>query len=173
MASRRTIVLLTGLILLSGLSVAAGEAYDAPPTLTVTNEDDTPYRVTAYTAEDRQAALLMNFAVTTEDGERRLASLSQLIWPDGFRNVTLVDDGIPTQRITVGPGDEVTTTIDGWTPGNVTVYIVEDLGENETHVQTVLKTCTKREQEHSLTLEPDGSSGFSVCSSSVDWLLPQ
>jgi hypothetical protein len=172
MVSRRTTVVLAGLILLSGLSIVTGAVIDAPPTLTVANEDDTTYRVTAYTVEDRQTALLMNFVVTTEDGDQRLATLSQLIWPEGFRNVTLVDDGIPTQRITVEPGEEVTTTIDGWTLGNITVYIVEDLGNNETHVLTEIKTCTEREQEHGLTLKGSRVSGFSSCASSVDWLLP-
>lgn len=173
MASRRTIALLVSLVLLSGFSFAAGEAIDAPPTLTVANEDDTTYRVTAYTVEDRQTALLMNFEITTDDGERRLAPLSQLIWPEGFRNVTLADDGIPTQRITVEPGDDVTTTVDGWTPGNVTVYVVEDVDNNETHVRTHSKTCTERGQEHSLTLEASGGSGSSVCASTlIDRLLP-
>lgn len=172
MVSRRTTALLVGLVLLGGLSVAAGEVYDAPPTMTVTNEDDTTYRVTAYTAESRQAALLMNFEVTTRDGERRLATLSQLIWPEGFRNVTLADDGIPTERLTVEPDEEATMTVDGWTPGNVTVYVIEDLGDNQTHVQTKIETCTERQQEHTLTLEDSGSSGSSVCASSVDWLLP-
>lgn len=171
MASRRTIWVLVGLALLSGLSVAAGAVIDAPPTLTVENEDDTPYRVTAYTDENRHTALHMNFAVTTADGERRLATLSQLIWPEGFQNVTLVDDDIPIQQVTVDPGEEVTTTIDGWTPGNVTVYVVEDIGNNETHVQTELKTCTERQQEHSLTFEDGGASGSSVCASSLGWVL--
>lgn len=173
MTSRQTIVLLAGLVLLSGLSFAAGEVIDAPPTLTVANEDNTTYRVTAYTVEDRQTALLMNFEVTTEEGKRRLATLSQLIWPEEFRNVTLADDGIPTQRITVGPGDDVTTTIHGWTPGNITVYVVEDLGNNETHVRTDIKTCTGRGQEHSLTLEDSGGSGSSVCAPGLVYqLLP-
>ncbi|WP_254764001.1 hypothetical protein [Natrinema marinum] len=172
MASRRVGVLLAGLILLSGLTVAAGAVIDAPPTLTVENEDDTTYRVTAYTVEDRQTALLTNFAITTEDGDRRLATLSQLIWPEGYRNVTVADDGIPSQQVTVKPGDEATTTIDGWTPGNVTVYIVEDVGNNETHVHTDIETCPERQQEHHLTLEEDGTSGSSTCASSVDWLLP-
>ncbi|SEL96788.1 hypothetical protein [Haloferax larsenii] len=171
MVSRRMTFLLAGLVLLSGVSVAASEAIDSPPTFTVSNEDNTTYRVTAYTAESTQAALLMNFEVTTRDGERRLATLSQLIWPDRYRNVTLADDGIPTQRVTVEPGDEVTTTIEAWEPGNVTVYIVEDLGDNETHTMTEIKTCTERQQEHSLTLESDGASGSSVCASSLDWLL--
>ncbi|RRJ31404.1 hypothetical protein [Halocatena pleomorpha] len=172
MVSRRTIIFIAGLILLSGLSMIAGEAVDAPPTMTATNDGDTTYRVTAYTVEDRRTALLMNFAVTTRDGERRLATLSQLIWPDGFRNVTLADDGIPTQGISVDPGEAVTTTIDGWTPGNVTVYVVEDLGNNETHVRTSLETCTKRGQEHHMTFEENGGGRTSVCGSSIDRLLP-
>ncbi|AGB32141.1 hypothetical protein C488_07587 [Natrinema pellirubrum DSM 15624] len=172
MARRRTIALLAGLVLLSGLSVVGGAMIDAPPTLTVENDDNTTYRVTAYTAENRETALLMNFAVTTEDGERRLTMLSQLVWPEGFRNATLVDDGIPTQQITVEPGDEVTTTVDGWTPGNVTVYLVEDLDDNETHVQTTIKSCTRRQQEHSLTLEEDGAAGSSTCASNIGLLLP-
>ncbi|MFC6765575.1 hypothetical protein [Natrinema soli] len=171
MAPRRTTALLAGLVLLSGLSVAAGAVIDAPPTLTVENEDNTTYRVTAYTAENRQTALLMNFAVTAEDGDRRLATLSQLVWPEGFRNVTLVDDGVPTQQVTVEAGDEVTTTIGGWTPGNVTVYLVEDLGDNETHVHTDIETCTERQQEHSLSIAEDGTGGSSTCASSLELLL--
>lgn len=171
MASRPTTVLLAGLLLFGGLSIAAGAMYEAPPTMTVTNEDDTTHRLTAYTVESTQTALLMNFEVTTEDGDRRLATLSQLIWPTKFRNVTLADDGIPTQKITVEPGESVTTTIRGWTPGNVTVYVVEDLGENGTHVKTEIKTCTERQQEHTLTLEDGGSSGSSTCASNLDWLL--
>jgi hypothetical protein len=62
-------------------------------------------------------------------------------------------------------------TVSEWTPGNVTVYLVEELGENETHVQTEVETCPQREQEHTLTLTESGSSGSSVCASSVDWLL--
>lgn len=171
MVSRRTIVLLAVVALLGGFSVVGGAVIDAPPEMTVANEDDTTYRVTAYTVESGQTASLMNFEVTTENGERRLATLSQLVWPEGFRNVTLVDDGIPTQRITVEPGEEVTTTIDGWTPGNVTVYIVEDLGDDETHAQTEIKACTDRQQEHSMTFEESGSSGSSTCASNLDWLL--
>ncbi|OAQ53903.1 hypothetical protein HTG_06440 [Natrinema mahii] len=173
MARRRTIALLAGLVLLSGLSVAGGAMIDAPPTLTAENDDNTTYRVTAYTVENRETALLMNFAVTTEDGDRRLATLSQLVWPEGFRNVTVVDDGVPTQQITVEPDDEVTTTIDGWTPGNVTVYVAKDVDDNGTHVLTDINTCPARQQEHSITFDEGGSSWSSTCSSSIDWLFPR
>jgi hypothetical protein len=171
MVSRRIAALLVLLVLLSGASVVAGDVLTSPPTMTVTNEDTTTYRVTAYTTDSRQTAMVMNFAVTTRDGERRLVTLSQMIWPEGYRNVTLVDDGVPTQQVTVAPGEEASMTVIEWTPGNVTVYVVEDLGDNETHVQTEIETCTKREQEHTLTLTQSGSSGSSVCASSVDWLL--
>lgn len=171
MASRRTTAFLAVLVFLSGVSVAAGAVIDAPPTLTVENERNTSHRVTAYTVEDRQTAMLTNFAVTTDDGDRRLVTLSQLVWPGEFRNVTLTDDGVPAQQLTVEPGRDVTTTIDGWTPGNVTIYVVEDLGDNESHVHTDIETCTERQQEHTITLEPDGTSGSSLCASNLDWLL--
>ncbi|WP_135305033.1 hypothetical protein [Haloarcula amylovorans] len=171
MAPRQTALLLAGLLLLNGVSVAAGEVYDGPPTVTVTNEDTTTYRVTAFTADSRQSALLTNFAVTTKDGDRRLAPLSQMVWALEFRNVTLVDD-VSTQQFTVEPNETVTTTIESWTPGDVTVYVVEDLGDDELHVKTEIETCPQRQQEHSMTLESGGSSGTSVCASSVDWLLP-
>ncbi|WP_049917002.1 hypothetical protein [Halogeometricum pallidum] len=171
MAPRRTAAFLAMLVLLSGVSVAASEVIESPPELTVSNEDNTTYRVTAYTVESRQVAMLMNFRVTTDNGERRLATLSQLIWPEGYRNVTLADEGVPTQRVTVEPGEEVTTTIDGWTPGNVTVYVMEDVGNDETHVQTDIIACPDRGQEHSWTFRDDGTGGSSTCASSLDWLL--
>jgi hypothetical protein len=171
MVSQRIAALLALLVLLSGASVVAGDVITSPPTMTVTNEDTTTYRVTAYTTDSLQTAMLLNFAVTTEDGERRLVTLSQMVWADRYRNVTLVDDGIPTRQVTVEPGEDASMTVSEWSPGNVTVYIVEDLGDNEAHVQTEIETCTKREQEHTLTLERGGSSGSSVCASSVDWLL--
>ena len=171
MVSQRITVLLAILVLSSGVSVVAGDVITSPPTMTVTNEDNTTYRVTAYTTESLQTALLMNFAVTTRDDERRLTTLSQMVWPEGYQNVTLVDDGIPTRHVTVEPSEEEKMTVADWTPGNVTVYVVEDLGDNETHVKTEIETCTQREQEHTLTLEENGSSGSSVCASSMDWLL--
>lgn len=124
MAPRRMTVFLASLVLLSGLSVAAGAVIDAPPILTVENEDDTTYRVTAYTVEDRQTALLTNFAITTEDGERRLATLSQLIWPEGYQNVSVADDGIPTQQVTVEPGRFEDSSSGGDHHGNRSVWRV-------------------------------------------------
>lgn len=171
MVSRRVTVLLAGLVLASGLSVVGGAVVDAPPTFTVTNTADTPHQVTTHTAESLQSAMLMNFAVTTESGDRRLVTLSQLVWPEGFRNVTLADRDVPTQEVTIEPGEETTTTIGGWTPGDVTVYIVEDLGDDETHVLTEIETCAQRQQTHTLTIEEDGFSGSSICASSYDWLL--
>jgi hypothetical protein len=171
MVSRQMTALLAVLVLLSGASVVAGDVITSPPTMTVTNEDTTPQRVTAYTVEDSQTALLMNFEVTTRDGERRLATLSQMVWPEGYQNVTLVDDGVPTQQVTVDPGEEKTMTVNAWQPGNVTVYVVEELDGNETHVQTEIETCPQRGQEHTLTLEESGSSGSYVCASNLHWLL--
>jgi hypothetical protein len=163
MVSRRTIALLLGLALVSGSVLYDHVSGPTQPTLTVENNDTTAYQLSAYTVESREKAMYMNFEVTTRAGERRLKTLSQLVWSDRDRNVTLADDGIPSQHITIRPGEKVTTTIDGWTRGNVTVYIVEEIGTNETHVYTAIKTCTRTGQEHSLTFEGDGTSGTSTC----------
>ncbi|WP_049915453.1 hypothetical protein [Haloferax mucosum] len=166
----RTATVLAALVLLSGLSIVAGAVIDSPPKLTVENDDNTTYRVKAYTVESAERAMVTNFMVTTEDGERRRATLSRLVWPGEFRNVTLADEGVPRQQITVEHGETVTTTVEAWTPGNVTFYIVEDLKNNESHVYTRVKTCTKREQEHNMHFE-ESISGSSTCSSSMGWLF--
>lgn len=163
MVSRRTIALLLGLALVSGYVLYDTVSGPSQPTLTVENNDTTTYQVSAYTVESREEAMYMNFEVTTRDGEHRRKTLSQLVWSDRDQNVTLVDDGIPTQQITVAPDETVTTTIDGWTRGNVTVYLVEKIDDNETHVYTRIQTCPRSGQEHSLTLEKDGTSGGSTC----------
>lgn len=171
MAPRTTTLLLVGLVALSGLSVAAGAVIDAPPTLTVENERNSTHEVTAYTVAESESPMQTNFAVTTDDGDRRLVALEQLYWPGEFRNVTLADDEIPSQRVTVAPGENVTTTVDAWTPGNVTIYIAEDLGADREHVHTRIVSCTERQQEHRITLEDGGASGGYTCASSLGWFL--
>ncbi|WP_406600216.1 hypothetical protein [Haloarcula terrestris] len=164
MVSRRTIALLLGLALVSGYVLYDTAAGPSQPTLTVENNDTAAHQVSAYTVDSREEAMYLNFAVTTTDGGHRLKTFSQLVWPDSDRNVTLADDGVPTQQITVAPGETATTTIDGWTRGDVTVYIGEKIGENETHVYTNIRTCPRTGQEHSVTFEEDGGiSGGAIC----------
>ena len=163
MVSRRTIALLLGLALVSGYVLYDTTSGPAQPTLTVENNDTTAYQLSAYTVASRERAMYMNFEVTTRAGERRLKTLSQLVWSDRDQNVTLADEGIPAHHITVTPGEKVTTTIDGWTRGNVTVYIVEEIRNNETHTYTWIKTCTRPGQEHTLTFDEEGTSGSSTC----------
>lgn len=170
MVSRQTGLLLAVLVALSGVSVVGAEVVDAPPTLTVENDDDTTYRVTAYTADSRADALLTNFRVTTPNGDQRLVTYSQLVWPEDYRNVT-VTDAVPTQRIPVPPNEDVETRVDVWEPGDVTIYILEDLGADETHVWSRLDTCTDRQQEHTIRLGDGYEGGSSVCAGGLGWLL--
>lgn len=173
MPARRTIAALLAVLLVAGgFPLVVGTPAAATPALELENEDDTTYRVTAYTVADRHTAMHVNYRVTTRDGDRRLATLSQLVWPGGFRNVTLADDGIPAQRITLDPGENLTTRIEGWTHGDVTIYIAEDLGDNSAHVQTEIKTCPVRGQEHGLSFSDGTAGGYSVCASGFDWMLP-
>jgi len=170
MVSRQTGLLLAVLVALSGVSVVGGEVIDAPPTLTVENDDNTTYRVTAYTADSQEEALLTNFRVTTPTGEDRLVTFSQLVWPDDYRNVT-VTDPVPTQEVTVAPTEDIETTVGIWAPGDVTIYIIEDVGDDETHVWSDLKTCPERNQEHTIRLRDGYDGGGSSCGSGLDLLL--
>ncbi|GAA5433941.1 hypothetical protein [Haloarcula japonica] len=164
MVSRRMIALLLGSALVLGYVQYDTVFGSVQPTLTVENNDTTAYQLSAYTVESSEQAMYMNFEVTTRDGERRLKTLSQLVWPDGDRNVTFADDGVPIQQITVAPGETVTTTIDGWARGDVTVYLGEKISDNETHVYTRMRTCPRTGQKHSVTFKEDGGiSGSSLC----------
>ena len=164
MVSRRTIVLLLGVALVSGFVLYDSVSGPPEPTLTVENNETTSYQLSAYTVESREKAMYLNFEVTTRTGERRLKTLSQLVWPDQDQNITLSDEGISSQHITIAPGEKVTTTIDGWDRGDVTVYLAEKVDDNNTHVYTTIKTCPRPGQEHRLTFEEDGGiSGFSRC----------
>ncbi|MFU1783770.1 hypothetical protein ACM16X_20605 [Haloarcula japonica] len=164
MVSRRMIALLLGSALVLGYVQYDTVFGSVQPTLTVENNDTTAYQLSAYTVESSEQAMYMNFEVTTRDGERRLKTLSQLVWPDGDRNVTFADDGVPIQQITVAPGETVTTTIDGWARGDVTVYLGEKISDTETHVYTRIRTCPRTGQKHSVTFKEDGGiSGSSLC----------
>lgn len=159
MRIRWLVALLAVVALVGGSAWSLGPESDAPPTLTVENGDETPFQVTAYAVEDRQAAMLTNFEVTTEDGDRRLATGSQLVWAKKFRNVTLADEGVPTTWLTVDPGENETTTIDGCGSRAVAVIVFEDVGANERHEWTRVATCSPHRNVHRLRLRDGGLSG--------------
>lgn len=158
MVSRQVLALLAVIALAAGSAWYLGPGSDSPPTLTVENGDTVPYNVTAYAAEDRRSAMLINFEVTTRDGERRLATAEQLYWPDQGRNVTLADDDVPTTRLHVAPGENGTVTMNGCGSGGVTVMIFESLGANETHEWTHVDSCSPHGNEHTISLREGGLS---------------
>ncbi|WP_319633705.1 hypothetical protein [Natronorubrum aibiense] len=86
---------------------------------------------------------------------------ANLVWPSGYRNVTLVDDGVDSQSFVVGPNETTMCTVDGWTYGDVTVCIVER-GDNRTHTWSRTVTCGSRGQDHGLRFVMDSKAGGSV-----------
>lgn len=164
--------LLALLVVLATASVVGGVVVDAPPTVSIENDDDSAYRVTAFTVASPQEARLTNVGVTDENGERRLTTVARLAWPQPVENLSVADAGVPTRQVTVDPGEDRTFAVEAWEPGNVTVLLVEELGPDGGHRQTVVDTCTQRQQEISRTFESGGSSGSSICASSLDWLIP-
>ena len=171
MVSRRSLLVGGGLLVLTLVLTSGVLGVGTPePVVTLENEDDATYHVTAYTVTDADAAGFLNFEVTTEDGQRRLVTYEELVWPGEYRNVTLIDDGVDVHAFTVDPGETTTGTIDGWSRGDATVYVVERGAERE-HTSSRAITCQRRGQTHSLTLEPSGSEGSSTCAGGIGWLL--
>ncbi|SEH64280.1 hypothetical protein SAMN05192561_11828 [Halopenitus malekzadehii] len=173
MVSRRSLLVGSALLLvLLGVVLTSGTLGlgTAEPVVTLENQDDATYYVTAYTVEDADAAGFLNFEVRTEDGERRIVTYEELVWPGEYRNVTLVDDGIDGRSFVVEPGETTTKTIDGWSRGEMTIYIVER-GPERNHTSSRTITCGRRGQTHSLTLEPTGSGGSSTCAGGFGWLF--
>ncbi|WP_226023450.1 hypothetical protein [Halomicrobium salinisoli] len=163
MVSRRTIALLA-VAAIAVAAVALPAVAGGKPTLAVENEDDEAYRVTVYAAEDRQRAMATNFEITTRDGERRLATLGQLYWPDGHRNVTLADEGVPSESVRVGPGESSNATFEGWPRGHVTFTMAERRnGSRWVHEWTNVGSCGDTGQEITVTLEEGGASWSSSC----------
>ncbi|RQG95067.1 hypothetical protein [Natrarchaeobius chitinivorans] len=167
---RRLAILLAAVLLAVSLVGFAAATGTPEPVVTIENEDDVSHHVTAYTIEDMDTAGYLNFEVTTEDGEQRLVSFADLVWPNYDRNVTLVDEGIASHEIEVDPGENTTTALEGWEHGDVTIYVVEE-GENRTHVSTRPVTCESRGQEHRLTLsDGSGMSSSAICGGGISWL---
>lgn len=162
-------VVLVG-VFLAGTVLGAAGVGTPEPVVTLENDDDVTYRVTAYTVEDRDAAGYLNFEVTDGD-ERRLVTYADLIWPDGYRNVTLVDETVDRDEIVVGPDETVTDSLEGWTRGDVTVYVVER-GEDRVHERSQTVSCDRRGQEHELRFSSDSGAGSTTtCAGGFGWLL--
>lgn len=170
MVSRRSVLLLCAL-LLGGVLVGVAATTGTPePVVTLENDDNVTYHVTAYTVEDLDAAGYLNFEVTTDNGERTRVTYAELVWPSGYRNVTLADEGVNSQSFVVGPNETTTEPLEGWTRGDVTVYIVQ--GPDE-HARTRSKTlsCSRRGQEHELRFSDGGFGGTTVCAGGIGWVV--
>lgn len=172
MVARRFAILLSMLLLLGAILVGVTATVGTPePVVTLENDDDVTYHVTAYTVDDQDAAGYLNFEVTTEAGDRKLVTYADLVWPSGYRNVTLLDEHVNRQSFVVGPNETTTKTVEGWTRGDVTVYVIES-GADRTHTWSRTVTCRDRGQEHGLRFSEDGGSGGStVCAGGIGWIF--
>lgn len=170
MLSRRSLhvgALLVLCLLLSGAALAVGTP---EPAVTVENQDDERYYVTAYTVQDQDVAGYVNFEGTTDDGDRELVTFEDLVWPHEYQNLTLVDDEIETQTFVVEPDETVDGVVTTWSQGDVTVYIAER-GPDREHTSSRIVTCGTRGQTHSFTLKESGMSSATTCGGGYDWIF--
>ena len=171
MVLRRPVVVGAGLLLvITVLLVSSGSIGSPEPTVTLENEDTVTYRVTAYTVDNPDVAGFLNFEVTTEDGEQRLVTYEELIWPAGYRNITLVDEGVDSQSFVVEPNETVSESVEGWSDGEMTVYILER-GPDREHYRSRTVMCERRGQSHSFTMRDGGGGSSSRCDSGLGWLF--
>lgn len=133
---------------LAGCSALSG---GNPPTVTVENQDNATYRITAYAVSDVDRPSDVRFRATTEDGDRRSIDAGSLQSGSPYWNVTVAGPA-RSQQFTVSPHATISTTIDVWNASTATVYIIEATDENESLVGGEIVTCQRGGQEHSLTI---------------------
>ena len=158
MRSRALAALLIVAVLTPG---CVGPVLGGPPETVVENRADDPYRVVVYTVPVDDPADL-SFSEATGEGRRPLDD-REVQFPDGNRNVTLDDRRATLQRrVVLAPGENLTTTLDGWTAGETTVYLVETTDGRLVYTRVV--DCGSHGQSHSLTVESNESlSASSTC----------
>lgn len=163
MSLRRVGLVLAAVVVVGALLWPVGPWAEPRPELTIENGGGggSPAEVTAITTPNLRTAMLTNFEATNRSGHRRLVTVEQLVWPEGYRNLTLVDD-VASQHWAVDPGENLTTTVEPWEQGDVTVYVIE-AGPNQTNRRTRVITCRRTGQVHELTVEGAGVGSFTRC----------
>ncbi|WP_255681659.1 hypothetical protein [Natrinema sp. SYSU A 869] len=154
-------------ILLAATTFAVGTP---EPTVTFENQDNETHYVTVYTVSDKDTAGYLNFEVTTDEGDRRLVTYEDLVWPGYYENVTLVDEGVNAQTFVVESDETKHGVVNGWSQGDVTVYI-DERGPKREHTTSRTVTCGSRGQSHSFTLQESGAGSSISCAGGISWIF--
>lgn len=158
--------LLVGIFIIV-LIVSAGYALLAtgepePPTLTVENQDNTTYSLTAYAFSDPGDVA---FRATTDNQSRR--TIGQPMIYDGYRNITAVNEE-RSARFSVPPHSNSTREIAIWNSSVTLVYVVETTDGDESVLFGETVDCERGGQEHRLAIaDGDLEQGSFTCSSSL------
>lgn len=158
--------LLAGLLIIV-LIVSAGYVLYAtdesePPTLTVENQDNTTYFITAYAFSDPSDVA---FRATTDNQSRRIIGKPKIY--GGYRNLTAIKEE-RSSRFSVSPRSNITREIAVWNSSVILVYIVETTDGNESVLFGEVVNCERGGQEHRLSItDGDLEQGSFTCSSSL------
>jgi hypothetical protein len=149
------------LIVSSGLVlVATGEPES--PTLTVENQDNATYAVTAYAFSDSGDVA---FRATTDNQSRRM--IGRPMTYGGYRNVTAVNEE-RSSEFSVSPCSNITRKVGIWNSSVTLVYIVETANGNESVLFGEGINCERGGQEHRIAIANGGlEQGSFTCSSSL------
>lgn len=150
MVSRRGAALVTLLLVVAVLGYEVRDWND-PPEVTVTNGDDTAYRVTAYTVGGAPDPDSLTFRATLPDGSRRTVPTRDVTLGGPYTNVTLETPNVTRQVVTVPPRTTVNATVEAWTHGRGTVYVIEQRATGAL-VTVEVVDCDRGGQRHALTI---------------------
>jgi hypothetical protein len=149
------------LIVVSG-SVLFATGEPEPPTLTVENQDNATYFVTAYAFSDPDD---IAFRGTTDNQSRRMIGRPTIY--GGYRNITAVNEE-RSSGFSVSPRSNVTRKVSIWNSSVALVYIIETADGNESVLFGEVVNCERGGQEHRIAIANGGLKQASfTCSSSL------
>lgn len=156
---RRTLRTFFALLLVLLVILIVGWCFlspEEPLTMTVENQDDTQYRLTAYVVPDADGAADVPIRATTEDGDRRYVAPSDLQSGAPYRNVIVEENEIRSQQLVVPPTGSISTTVEIYKSGSPMIYIVESTDGNESLIGIEFVTCEGDARDHHMII----SDGF-------------
>lgn len=145
-----TVVFLAVVVATTGYAIAVD---DEPTKVTVENQHTDTYQVTVV-QNSVDSVTDMSFRVTTDEGTQQFVGLGDVALNRGYQNTTLFDAERSTQ-ITVTPGENLTTTLEEWSHGEATAYIVETPNGESLYADAI--HCDGGDHSFYLLVNPDGT----------------
>lgn len=129
--------------------------------VTVENEKDVEYTLTASMVEEPVGAGNVTFRATNDSGVRKTVGLRTLDTEGPHYDVTLAEEWNATERrVTVPPNGTTTATFEVWDSGDPVVYLIA--GPDGRLVRPEFAECERDSLEHTFVLTDRVENGFEM-----------